>query len=319
MNSRWMVLAIAALALSAALWWVLPDEETAIPEVNGLEPASDGHPSSDASAKDDAPARTADSQPGPSDDDEQDPGATEGNGLILNSESPDWDAIADVDETREALIRAFEAGDVHAAYQLYEIAQLCILTLAIEDMGSGIDEEVDPDRRANMGELHQRAASMEARCQASSLADPRKLITENDRWLEKAADAGHAEAMYRTLFAGVRRMRPDDDDAREEQLAREQAIYERLRDNCHARSLHSTGMHLARGSAIVGTLDRQTDWGRDDHTSRHMDAFAHRYAAARLNDDGRPAEQARDSQHLLTAEEELQAREWADSLLASCP
>jgi len=263
-----------------------------------------------------ADSHQADTKPAAEPDESWDDGAEK---LV---EEPDWKNLGDVEAWIEDLKAAHEAGDPNAAYYLFQMAVKCIQAdQVLDDFREQRDEESSPEQRASIQERIDELSAMKGPCQDSRYEDLPLAISEQIEWIWHSAEAGHEDAMYKTVFGtyGGGSAPPGSDVPDEEDrdaLRREFA--EQLRESCHADSLHSMGVHMSRGSDVTRGLELGEFRDMDEETAQQAEAFAHRYAAASLREEGRPAEDARKSDHLLTAAEEAQAIALAEEIMEGC-
>jgi len=321
MSARTVVI-ILMFILAIMVWLIVLDEPGEEPEssfmndmaeVNGESP---GHPGDDEDHK---RASSADAGEAGESDESEESGAQ--SALFMGGEELDLKTVEDVAAKYAELKAAFEAGDVHAAYQLYELSFGCSVSpRMIETRRSWLEDETDPNQRESIRRDKRHFEAFNQQCEETEWGQPRMAYEEASQWHWKAAEAGHADAMYRTVFSGMHRSpREGARLSEDEQMDIRRDYLESLRDACHADALHSMGVHLSRDSAVTADFELQDHWDRDDDSARQMEGFAHRYAAARLREEGRPAEEARIPDQLLTAAEETQAARWAEDMLADCP
>ena len=238
-------------------------------------------------------------------------------------ESLNWHAIDDVDGLRAELDARFEAGDVHAGYQLFELAGMCLLgPMVLHDLDSRLAETNDPEVRQGLIETRDEYQAMAEPCRESELWQGNAAMTERAKWLWRSAEAGHVDAMYDVVFGTEIPMSPPGEmgiDGADERLQFRQDYARQLRESCNARGLHSLGVHFSRESIVTDGLHLGDHDDVDEATAWQLEGFAHRYAAGHLRDEALPEQAARNPDHPLTPAEEAHAMALAQDILEQCP
>jgi len=237
-------------------------------------------------------------------------------------QSLDWHAISDVNALHAELVERFEAGDVHAGYQLFELAEHCLLgPMVMHDIEEQIAAANDPETIQGLQETRDKYQAIEEPCRESELWQANVSMAVQSRWLWRSAEAGHVDAMYDVVFGRSNPVAPPREmelDGEDERLAHRRGYARQLRQACDDRALYSMGVHFSRNSPVTEGLAFADHPDVDEATARQLEGFAHRYAAAHLQGEGRPAHEARNPDHPLTPAEESRAMGLAEELLDQC-
>lgn len=236
------------------------------------------------------------------------------------------DDIEDLDAHLGQLQEGFASGDAAAARELAELAQGCLIALQIpeDEFRQEIAETDHPDARARLEEQLEEARSQRDACMESDLADPHEAIRQASYWTWAAADAGDPEAGRSVIFGGMAAEQHFQAWAMEEEHDIDEledyrrAIAEKLRASCDATALGQFADRFQRNMSAVEGLESTEHEDQDDETARALEAFAHGYAAARLEEHPQPAREARSSEHSLTPGQEERARQLGQSMIEDC-
>lgn len=230
----------------------------------------------------------------------------------------DWEGIDDVDEVIQSLTSAMESGDKEAAWQLHSLATICMkAAMSPRSVPAELQSTMAPERLAQLEADLERYAVMRQPCSNSEIAAPGQAMSMAREALWQAALEGHPQAQYEAVFNPPPPQGASSADQSERLAMRSQMLSD-LRDSCHEGALRSIGYHLGRESRVTEGLLRESIAGHDSTTSRQIQAFAHRYAAATLSDNPQPARSARNEDHPLSAFEEQHAVDLGESLLDNC-
>lgn len=215
-----------------------------------------------------------------------------------------WDRINDVDGMVRSLRQEMDAGNPQAGWRLYQLAFMCLrASIVPEQIADEMQTTMQPDRRAELQAELERLEQMEGPCQDSLFQDPMEARSVYRDALWKSAQAGHLEAKYKLVFTSYmpgNEPVPSDADEDIDWTGTRREMLSDLRNACHNQALHSIGVHLARDSEVADELVRDRLPGHDVSTSRQIQAFSHRYAAAQLRDETQPAHSARNPDFPLT-------------------
>ena len=238
-------------------------------------------------------------------------------------ESLNWHAISDVDALYAELVERFEAGDVHAGYQLFELGHHCLLgSMVLHDIDHQLAAANDPETLQGLRETRDKYQAIEGPCSESQLSQANVSTALQSRWLWRSAEAGHVDAMYDVVFGRAIPVAPPSDkgiEGADERLAYRQRYARQLREACDSQSLHSLGVHFSRESPVSDGLHLGDHDDVDEATAWQLEGFAHRYAAGHLRDEALPEQAARNPDHPLTPAEEAHAMALAEDLLEQCP
>ncbi|MCP1727273.1 hypothetical protein J2T60_001238 [Natronospira proteinivora] len=243
-------------------------------------------------------------------------------GLTRGGDALDWHAISDVDALYVELVDRFEAGDVHAGYQLFELAEHCMHSpMVMEDLENQLAEANDPETIQGLQETRDKYQAIEGPCRESELWNANVAMQAQSRWLWRSAEAGHAEAMYDVVFGRSTPVPPPEDmdiESTDERLAYRQDYARQLREACDHRALYSMGAHFSRQSPVTEGLHVGDHTDADEAIAWQLEGFAHRYTAGRLQGESDPARQSRNPDHPLTPAQESRAMDLAGELLQDC-
>lgn len=229
-----------------------------------------------------------------------------------------WEEINDVDALIDSLTTDMEDGDGGAGWQLHRLASTCLYAaMAPREIPEEMQSTGDPESLARMRSELERYIAMREPCAESELGRMSNARAVKQRALWEAALAGHQDAQYEVVFNAPPERAETESDQNDSLDLRRRMLSE-LRDTCHESTLHSMGIHLSRGSPVVEGLAQDNIPGHDSDASRQIKAFAHRYAAAILEDDALPARSARNEDYPLNAHEEQRAVALGDSIINGC-
>ncbi|MCP1727274.1 hypothetical protein J2T60_001239 [Natronospira proteinivora] len=321
MSRQMLILMIISLAILLGLVWLLNENEEEAPDdsvITEAEEAPDQVPETDDQGQEQALASDEDT-PTPEPDDEQTPGNDREEVLI---EEPDWHNLGDVDTLAGRLEAAHEDGNPNAAYYLHELAMDCQHAVYhLDRLESDLEEADSPGERQNIQERLEKLSAMQEPCRNSRFETPHTATQEAVNWVWHSAERGHPDAMYDVVF-GTWGSGPSMDDLdhgdEETRQARRQEYAQQLRDACHADGLYSMGVHLSRDSGVTEGLEMGQFTDVDGDTAQQMEGFAHRYAAALVQNEPRPAHAARRADHALTSAEEMDAQLLAEQIVQEC-
>jgi len=234
-------------------------------------------------------------------------------------DEPDWTQVSDVDELKAELEAQFDEGDAQAALHLSTLKNLCYAAAVNKErLIARFDDTHDPEERQPLASYLEKLEQLQGPCEDADAISSPPALSDVEKWTWRAAEAGEESAMYSVVF-NQHGDPPDelmDDD--EEQHALRQSFLQELRDQCHADSLQSIGLHMAAGSRVTEDFSLGVEADVPEETARQMEAFGHRYAAASLRGQDEPAAKARHADHPLTPAEERQAQQFGQRLLANC-
>lgn len=233
-----------------------------------------------------------------------------------------WEEIDDVDALARSLAAALEDGNGLAGWKLHRLAATCLESHMVPaEIPAERQSRMTPEQLAEVQARLDRLNTMKGPCQDSSLGDIGYARSVKQEALWEAAQSGHLDSKYRLVFRsympGNEPMPSSDEKDMTWQTARREQLNE-LREACHDRALASIGIHLSRDSDVADGLVRESLEGHDASTSRQIQAFAHRYAAAVLQNDEQPARSARNEDYPLSAHEEQRAVAMGESIVNGC-
>ncbi len=238
--------------------------------------------------------------------------------------SLDYTELKDIDSTRAELESRFEAGDSSAAVELAELTRRCQMSLAVgrEHFEREAAESKHPDEYQALIELADELDHLREPCRDSALADTAFAQQTVGYWMWAAAEAGDVSALRQVVFG--RYTAPEVaqhyfGDPDEDQIEAERRnLAEELRGACDAGTLNAFARRFEGNYQRVEGLEYGNHDEPGSDTSRGIEAFAHQYAASRLEGHSQPGREARNLGDGLTPGQEQRARELAESIIAGC-